>query len=185
MYVINVTYVTSYEVFVNEKQLLPEVCSRVCFCQNIWCMRHTVCFQECNFLWCKQTKLFKYSVNSAVLFSKAFWTGFTRLTSWHILCCTWCPRGSSSLLKMLVPPRKGIPSLENGSIDSFINFGTPSFIYLFFFNPLSFTIYPKRLELQVPPNWDFGGWIALWCETHIFRRCRHRQTDLVTTGPFQ
>ena len=181
MYVINVTYVTSYEVFVNEKQLLPEVCSRVCFCQNIWCMRYTVCFQERNFLWCKQTQLFKYSVNSAILFSKSFWTRFTRLTSWHILCFTWRPRGPSSLLKMLVPPRKRIIPLGNGSIDPFINFRTPSF----FFNPLSFTSYPKRLELQVPPNWDFGGWIALWRETHIFRRCRHRQTDLVTTRPFQ
>ena len=125
------------EVFLNEKQLLPEVCSRVCFCQNIWCMRHTVCFQERNFLWCKQTQLFKYFVNSAILFFKSFWTRFIRLTSWHILCCTWCPRGPSSLLKMLVLPRK------------------------------------------VFQNWDFGGWIALWCEMHIFQRCRHRQTDLV------
>ena len=54
IYVINVIYVTCYEVFVNEKQLLPEVYSRVCFCQNIRCMRHTVCFQERKFLWCKQ-----------------------------------------------------------------------------------------------------------------------------------
>ena len=126
-------------------------------------------------------QLFKYSVNSAILFSKSFWTRFTRLTSWHILCFTWRPRSPSSLLKMLVPPRKRILPLGNGSIDPFINFGTPSFI---FFNPLSFTSYPKRLELQVPPNWDFGGWIALWYEMHIFQRCRHRQTDLVTTGPF-
>ena len=80
---------------------------------------------------------FKYSVNSAILFSKSFWTSFTRVTSWHILCFAWCRS------------------------------------------------YPKRLELQVPPNWDFGGWIALSCEMHIFQRCGHRQTDLVTTGPFQ
>ena len=150
---------------------------------NIWCMRHTVCFQERKFIWCKQTQLFKYSVNSAILFSKSFWTRFTRLTSWHILCFTWCPTGPSSLLKMLVPPRKGNLPLGNRSIDPFINFGTPSFIY--FFQPPSFTSYPKRLELQVPPNWDCGGLITLWCEMHIFQRCRHRQTDLVTTGPFE
>ena len=146
MYVINVTYVTSYEVFVNEKQLLPEVCSRVCFCQNIWCMRHTVCFQERNFLWCKQTQLFKYSVNSAILFSKAFWTRFTRLTSWHILCCTWCPRGPSWLLKMLVPPRKGIPPLRKWIYRSLHKFWY-SFIYLFFFSTSS----PL---LATPKDWN-------------------------------
>ena len=145
-------------------------------------MRHTVCFQERNFLWCKQTQLFKYSVNSAIVFSKAFWTRFTRVISWHILCRTWCPRGPSSLLKMLVPARKRIPPLGNGSIYPFINFGTSSFN--FFFNLVSFTSYLKRMELQVPPNWDFDGRIALWCEMYIFKRCRHRQTDLVTTGPF-
>ena len=146
MYVINVTYVTSYEVFVNEKQLLPEVCSRVCFCQNIWCVRHTVFFQELNFLWCKQTEIFKYCVNSATLFSKFFLILFTRLTFWHILCCTWCPRGPSSLLKMLIPPRKEIRPQGNGSIDPFINVGTFSFVS-FVFNSLSFTSHPKRLEV--------------------------------------
>ena len=31
-------------------------------------------------IWCKQTQLFKYPVNSTMLFSKSLWSHFTRLT---------------------------------------------------------------------------------------------------------
>ena len=143
---------------------------------KIWCMRHNVCIQERNFLWCKQTQLFRYSVNSTILFSKSFWTRFIRLTYFEKFYVAHDDQGVSVHSLKCWPPYEMYPSPRKGIFRSL-----PKFRYSFiFFQPLSFTSYPRRLELQIPPNWDMGGWIASWYEMHIFQRCRLRQTKMQT-----
>ena len=121
-------------------------------------------------------------VKPAIMFSKSFWSLFTGLTFFDkFYIAHGALRVAAHLLKCFSPWKwdpsvsNGISSLGNGSIDSVLNLGTPLFIY-YFSTPSPLLATPKRLELQVPPNWDLCGLKALWCEMYIFQRCRHRQT---------
>ena len=141
--------------------------NNICFCQNIWCI--TFVFKDITF--CTQTQLFKYKVNSTMLFSKSLWTHIIRQTFFGKYdVAHGVIRVPAPSLNFRFPSRKNICR----SLLKFRN-------YLdILFNPLSFTSYPKRLELHVPLNWGIGDWSPLWCEMHIFQRYRHRQPNTTT-----
>ena len=139
------------------------MCNRVCLCQNIWCMRHDVCFQELNFFVCKQTQLFRYPVNSTIIFFKSFWTRFVKLNFFDKFYFPHNAQGVPAYSLKCCSPYEMYPSPRKGICRSLPKFRC-YFIYLFnFFQSLYFT-------------WDMDGWIALWYEMHILERCRLRQT---------
>ena len=79
--------------------------------------KHVVCN-----IWYKQTQLFKYSVNSTMLFSKSLWTHFIRLTFFDKFDVAHGVRRVPTLsliLRSLLGTVSAYPPINLGSLDIF------------------------------------------------------------------